>query len=374
MESYDRRMVACPLWLSIEPMNRRSTTPSNSELAEALFLLSEYEEPGERRLAFLRAAYSAFDAPGPARGAVLDGAPPWLQPLVSQLVGCDGPDALEAAVERLSSGGHARRRQTRERFLARRDVASVLQSANPALRPERMRGACHWHTKDSDGKASLETMARACQRQGRSWAVVSDHSRGLEVASGLDQEGVRLQRRRVARWNSRHGEELHLFHGLEVEILEDGTVDVSSAERSELDCVIAAVHRHFDPDRDQTERLLRAISTPGVNAIAHPRARHFHQRQGLRVRWETVFTACIEHDIAVEINGFPRRQDLDPDLARLAGELGCRFILASDAHAPHHLEFDAYACAIATLADIEPSAILNTRQAEAFEDWLEYGA
>jgi histidinol phosphatase-like PHP family hydrolase len=353
-------------------MNRRSSPPSNGALAEALFSLSEHEQPGERRLAFLRAAYTAFDATGPAQRVVLDDAPPWLQPLISQLVACDGHGALEAAVERLSSGGRARRRQARENFLARRDVSAVLSNAEPALQPQRMRGACHWHTRDSDGKATLETMARACRRRGHAWGMVTDHSRGLEVASGLDREGVRLQRRRVDRWNHRN-DDFRLFQGLEVEILEDGTVDVSAAERSELDCIVAAVHRHFDPDRDQTERLLRAVSTPGVDVLAHPRARHFHQRKGLRVRWEKVFAACAEHDVAVEINGFPRRQDLDPDLARLAGETGCTFLLASDAHAPHHLEFDAYACAIAALAKIDPATIVNARQSETFEDWLRYG-
>lgn len=355
-------------------MNRRPEPPTNGDLAEALFALSEREQPGERRLAFLHAAYTAFDAVEPAQRAILDAAPSWLRPLVSQLVTCQGRGALDAAVGRLSAGGQARRRQVRENFLARRDAVSILENAREGLRPERMRGACHWHTRDSDGKATLETMARTCQRRGLSWGLVTDHSRGLEVASGLDREGVRLQRRRVDRWNHRYGDDFRLFQGLEVEILEDGTVDVSAPERSEIECVVAAVHRDFDPDRDQTERLLRAIASPDVRVLAHPRARHFHQRPGLRVRWEKVFAAALEHDVAVEINGFPRRQDLDPDLARLAADAGCGFLLASDAHAPAHLEFDGIACAIADLAGIEPAAILNARQAEAFADWLIYGA
>jgi len=213
-------------------------------------------------------------------------------------------------------------------------------------------------------------MARACRRRGASWAVVSDHSKGLEVASGLDREGVLLQRRRVHRWNDALGEELRLFQGLEVEILEDGTVDVPPIERNELDLVIAAVHRRLEPGPDQTERLLRAIETPGVRVLAHPRGRLFQRRQGIRARWETVFAACAEGGVLIEINGFPRRQDPDWELTRLAAECGCSFVLASDAHAPAHLEYDAFACAIAARAGAPAKRILNFARLESVADWI----
>lgn len=344
--------------------------PPNSALAEALFRLSEKEAPGDRRVALLKVAFAVFDTPGPARHAAMEAAPPWLQPLVRQLVACAGEAALEAAVERLSSGFAPRRAATRERFLARSEVPEVLAGSDPNLGPERMRGAYHWHTTDSDGKASLDVMARACRRRGFSWAVVTDHSRGLEVASGLDREGIRLQRRRIDRVNRTMEDELVVLQGIEVEILDDGGLDVPAAEREEVDMVVAAVHRGFDTDRDQTERLVRAVSTPGVHALAHPRGRHFHHRPGIRARWERVFSACAEHGVAVEINGFPRRQDLDWDLAHLALRSECEFVLASDAHAPQHLEFDAYASAIAALAGVPPTRILNRLQAEAMLDWL----
>jgi len=277
---------------------------------------------------------------------------------------CSGPAALDAAVERLGGERAPRRHQTRERYLSRLEVEEELERAPAPLRPERMRGAFHWHSSDSDGKAGLEAMVRACRRRGAAWGVVTDHSRALEIASGLDLEGVRLQRRRIRRLNERMREEFHLFQGLEVEILADGGLDLPSSEREELDCVVVAVHRVFDPEKDQTERLLRAISTPGVRVLAHPRGRHFHQRPGLKAKWSRVFAACAEYGVAVEINGFPRRQDLDFSLAALADEAGCSFLLASDAHAPHHLEFDAFACAIASKAGLSPASILNTRQAE----------
>jgi histidinol phosphatase-like PHP family hydrolase len=354
------------------PPHRQSSSrrdAPNRALAEAFFALSEHEPPGQRRVALLRAGYAAMDALRGARGPVLDRAPRWLEPLVAQLLACPGEGALEAAVQRLRGGGEPRRRGSRDRYLARSEVTAVLASGPAELSPRRMRGAIHWHTTDSDGRASLETMARACARQGSSWAVVCDHSRGLEVASGLDREGLRLQRRRLERWNRQdHG--LRLFQGLEVEILEDGTVDVPRNERLEVDCVVAAVHRQLAPDRDQTERLLRAVASPEVHVLAHPRGRLFHYRPGLRARWERVFRACADEGVAVEINGFPRRQDLDWELARVAADSGCTFVLASDAHAPRHLEFDAFACAIAARAGVPADAILNTRQDDYFEAWL----
>jgi histidinol phosphatase-like PHP family hydrolase len=343
---------------------------SNGSLAEALFALADSEPPGDRRLALLRAGYKVFDSPGKASRDLMQSAPRWLQPLIQQLVTCRGDDALQAAVQRLQGGQAPRRRNSRRGYLSRAEMTQALRSGPAELHPERLRGACHWHTRHSDGKASLETMARACARRGYAWSMVSDHSRGLEVASGLDREGVRLQRRRVERWNSDHGEDHHLFQGLEVEVLADGTLDVPRGERLEVDCVVAAVHSHFDPDRDQTERLLGAVRTPEVHVLAHPRGRHFHHRPGLKARWETVFSACAETGVAVEINGFPRRQDLDADLARLAVESGCEIVLASDAHAVPHLEFDEFAAAIAMRAEVPRERVLNIKHADEFEAWL----
>jgi DNA polymerase (family 10) len=249
-------------------------------------------------------------------------------------------------------------------------MTRVLASGNADLHPDRLRGACHWHTRDSDGKATLDTMARACRRRGYAWSMVTDHSRGLEVASGLDREGLRLQRQRMDRWNARHGDEHRVFQGLEVEVRSDGTLDVPKGERLEVDCVVAAVHSHFDPDRDQTDRLLRAVTTPGVHVLAHPRGRHFHHRPGIKARWERVFSVCADQGVAVEINGFPRRQDLDPDLARLAVDSGCEIFLASDAHAVSHLEFDAFASAIAMRAEVPRERIVNVMHADELELWL----
>ena len=343
---------------------------TNGALAEALFSLADSEPPGDRRLALLKAGYTAFDSKGKVHRNLLEGAPQWLRPLISQLCDCRSEDALQAAVQRLQGTVESRRRPARRGYLCRASMNQILHEGSADLHPDRMRGAFHWHTRDSDGKATLDAMARACRKRGFAWSMVTDHSRGLEVASGLDREGLRLQRGRIEKWNRHHGEDHRVFQGLEVEVLADGTLDVPKGERLEVDCVVAAVHSLFDPDRDQTDRLVRAVSTPGVHVLAHPRGRHFHQRPGLRARWERVFEACADRGVAVEINGFPRRQDLDPDLARLAVSSGCEIILASDAHAVPHLEFDAYAAAIAIRAEVPRERILNICHADEFEAWL----
>lgn len=344
--------------------------PTNRALAEAFFEMAEQEEPGDRRVALLKAGYAVFDTAADGHRAARRTAPDWLRPLIDQLATCPGEDALAAAVQRLSTGQRPQRRTTRANYLSRAELDSILAAGSPELHPDRMRGAAHWHTTDSDGKASIESMARFCTKRGFAWSMVTDHSRGLEVASGLDAEGLRLQRKRINRFNTASGDEHRLFQGLEVEIMEEGGLDVPHGERLEVECVVAAVHRLFDPSRDQTDRLLRAIATPGVHVLAHPRARHFNNRQGLRARWEVVFATCAEEGVAVEINGFPRRQDLDWDLARLAADAGCDFLLASDAHAPRHLEFDAYASAIAMKAGVPREQILNVMHADELEVWL----
>ena len=200
---------------------------TNGVLAEALFELADSEPPGDRRVALLKAGYTAFDSPTPVGRGLRDGAPAWLRPLIEQLTGCRSEDAVKAAVQRLRGDGPIRRRPARQGYLCRISAHRIVHDGDPDLHPSRLRGACHWHTKDSDGKAGLEAMARACARRGHAWSMVTDHSRGLEVASGLDREGLRLQRRRIDKWNRLHGEDHRLFQGLEVEVRSDGTLDLS---------------------------------------------------------------------------------------------------------------------------------------------------
>jgi DNA polymerase (family 10) len=332
---------------------------SNAELADALFQLAESNPPGELRLALLRAAYAVFDHPRELDGArrLPETVPLEVLPTVAMLRGCRGRDALNAAALRLAGPHRLRGAPTREGFLSAAEVARVV-AANGELDPRQLRGAAHWHSRASDGAATLEAMARACLRRGAGWAVVTDHTRGLACVNGLDAEGIELQRRAVASWNRRRGEELWLVQGLEVEILDDGRLDVPRTGREGV-LLVAAVHTGLAERRDQTGRLVRALQEPGVWALAHPRGRLFGRRSGIRANWEVVFAEAAAGGVLLEVNGFPRRQDLDPTLLALAHGVGCRFLLASDAHHPRHLAFEGTAVALCARASIPHKAIVN---------------
>jgi len=332
---------------------------SNADLAEAFFVLAESHPPGELRLALLRAAYAVFDHPRELDGArrLPETIPLEVLPTVAMLRGCRSRDAVTAAAHRLAGPHRPRGSPTREGFLSAAEASRVVADSG-ALDPRQLRGAAHWHTRASDGAATLDAMARTCLRRGATWAVVTDHTRGLACVNGLDAEGIELQRRAVASWNRRRGEELWLVQGLEVEILEDGRLDVPRTAREGV-LLVAAVHTGLAERRDQTKRLLRALQEPGVWALAHPRGRLFARRAGIRANWEVVFAEAAAGGVLLEVNGFPRRQDLDPTLLALAREAGCRFLLASDAHHPRHLAFDATAVALCAQAGISREAIVN---------------
>jgi histidinol phosphatase-like PHP family hydrolase len=332
---------------------------SNADLAEALFQLADSHPPGELHLALLRAAFTVFDHPRELHGSrrLPETVPLEVLPTVSMLRACRGRDALIAAAHRLAGPHRLRGSATREGFLSAAEVSQVV-AEDRALNHRFLRGAAHWHTRASDGAATLDAMARACLRRGAAWAVVSDHTRGLECVNGLDFEGVEMQRRAVASWNRRRGEELWLVQGLEAEILEDGRLDLPRTAREGV-LLVAAVHTGLGERRDQTGRLLRALQEPGVWALAHPRGRLFARRAGIRANWEVVFAEAAAAGVLLEVNGFPRRQDLDPTLLALANQARCRFLLASDAHHPRHLAFEGTAVALCARAGIPRESIVN---------------
>jgi len=160
-----------------------------------------------------------------------------------------------------------------------------------------------------------------------------------------------------------------LLAGIEMNLSPNGDGDMDPALLSSLDLVLGAFHSKLRLRDDQTDRYLAALRNPWIDVLAHPRGRIFNFRIGLSARWDIVFEEALRHDVALEIDGYPDRQDLDVDLLRLAGGMGVRISMGSDAHAPVDLAFLDFAIAAAIEAGIASERIINTMSVDALRDW-----
>ncbi|MEU0532857.1 PHP domain-containing protein [Amycolatopsis tolypomycina] len=243
-------------------------------------------------------------------------------------------------------------------------VAKELPDGEP-LRSA-LRGDCHTHSDWSDGGSSIGEMAVAGRDVGHEWMVLTDHSPRLTVANGLSPDRLRTQMQIVAKANELMAP-FRLLQGIEVDILDDGSLDQEEELLGELDFVVASVHSKLRmPARDMTRRMLAAVRNPHVRVLGHCTGRLVvgKGRPESEFDAEKVFTACRENGVAVEINSRPERLDPPMRLLRLAAEIGCEFAIDSDAHAPGQLDWLGYGCERAIEAGIGPERIINTRTAD----------
>ncbi len=254
-------------------------------------------------------------------------------------------------------------------FLSRADVDRILAAPGGVSMAD-LCGDVHLHTDRSDGKMALGALHRALEARGDRYAFLTDHARDCAVAGGLFPDDFRAQERDVRRLNDRSDRGFVMFLGAEANVAEDGTIDVLPARVAELEAVVASVHTDLRSPGDQTARLLRALETPGVAVLGHPRGRLYDVRSGVRADWPRVFARAAELGVALELNGCPERLDLSPRLARLAAEAGALFSISSDAHAARHLSHLEFGLAVARLAGIPADRVVNTWSAERFADWL----
>ncbi len=257
-------------------------------------------------------------------------------------------------------------------YLDKLEASTVVEVGVGAELRALLKGDCHSHSTWSDGGAELLTMARAARDLGHEYLVATDHSARLTVAHGLSPERLARQMSEIEDLN----EELAPFRilaGMEVDILDDGRLDLPDEYLARLDVVIASVHHriHQDPD-EMTKRLVRAVAHPHVDILGHCTNRKVlgNKRQPSRFDADYVFAACAQFNTAVEINCRPERQDPPEELLELALEWDCRISIDSDAHAPGQLEWVNYGCDKAATAGIEPDRILNTRSADDLLDLL----
>jgi putative hydrolase len=227
-----------------------------------------------------------------------------------------------------------------------------------------LRGDCHTHSDWSDGGSSPLEMAEAARVLGHGWIALTDHSPRLTVANGLSAERLTEQLVLIERLNADLAP-FRILTGIEVDILEDGSLDQHDDLLARLDVVVASVHSQLRmPAEPMTARMVAAVASPHVDVLGHCTGR---MQAGRRNRPEpafdaaAVFAACREHGVAVEINCRPERQDPPDDLLRQAAEAGCQFAIDTDAHAPGQLDWLDNGCERAERAGITPDRVLNTR-------------
>ena len=223
-----------------------------------------------------------------------------------------------------------------------------------------LRGDLHMHTTATDGRADAETMARAARDAGLSYIAITDHSRALAMANGLDERRTLAHARAIRALNDRL-EGITVLAGIECDILPNGAMDLADDCLAELDIVIASIHSAFTQDEQRmTERLLKAIECPWVDVIGHPTGRLILKRDGYRFDFERVVDAAAAAGVALEINSQIDRLDLDEHHARLARDRGVKLLIDSDAHSPTALGVTRWGVTAARRAWLTASDVLNT--------------
>jgi putative hydrolase len=241
-----------------------------------------------------------------------------------------------------------------------------------------LRGDLHSHSDWSDGGSPIVELAFTAMELGHDYLVLTDHSPRLRVANGLSAERLRRQLGVVDAINehlsSGAGGGFRLLKGIEVDILDDGSLDQTDELLAQLEVRVASVHSKLRMDAaPMTRRMVAAVANPFTNVLGHCTGRLVTGGRGTRPPSEfdarVVFEACAEHDTAVEINSRPERRDPPTELLELARDLGCLFSIDSDSHAPGQLDMVDYGCERAEAAGIDPDRIVNTWSRERLLSW-----
>lgn len=232
-----------------------------------------------------------------------------------------------------------------------------------------LRGDLHMHTTESDGRHSIAEMAQAAHAAGLEYIAITDHSRNLAMANGLDEARALAHAARVRAEDGRHG--VRMLAGIECDILADGSMDLADDCLAQLDIVVASVHSAFNQDRQQmTERILRAIENPNVDVLGHPTGRLILKRAPYALDIEAIIEAAARHHVAIEINSQVDRLDLNDVQARLARDRGVRLVISSDAHSQAALAVTRWGVMQARRAWLTAGDVINTRPFDDFRALL----
>jgi DNA polymerase (family 10) len=238
---------------------------------------------------------------------------------------------------------------------------------------EDIQGDVHMHTVETDGKCTIEEMIEAARSRGYKYMAITDHSKNLAFANGLDDKRAEEHIQRI-RSEGRKFEGITVFAGIEVDILADGELDLSDSVLEQMDVVIASVHSHFNQESNEmTDRLLKAIANPNTSVIGHPTGRKVLQREGFSFDFDKVFAAAAKAGVAMEHNAYPDRLDLRDQHLRAAKAKGVKFVINTDSHHTSHLEKIRYGVLQLRRAWITKEDVLNTLQAAQFAQAMRRG-
>ncbi|HET9741608.1 MAG TPA: hypothetical protein VFQ00_02560 [Terriglobales bacterium] len=221
-------------------------------------------------------------------------------------------------------------------------------------------------------KVRSPKMAAAAIARGYEYIAITDHSKGLKIAGGIDERQLREQAEEIAQVNDeiRHsGHKLTVLRSIELNLNPRGEGDMDWSCFPDLELVLGCFHSSLRTKEDQTARYLAGLRNPAVHILGHPRGRIYNFRLGLTADWQQVFGEAARLDKAVEIDGYPDRQDLNVELLQLAKKSGCRISLGTDSHGPTQLGFMEYSAAAALKAGIEPDRILNFMGVDDLQAW-----
>jgi DNA polymerase (family 10) len=253
----------------------------------------------------------------------------------------------------------------------RGEVEAALKGRLPRLvTVEDIRGDLQMHSTWSDGKASVEEMARACLDRGYAYLAITDHSPAMAMVQGLTPERAREQWKEIEEVRERVAG-IEILRSAEVDILKDGNLDLPDETLAELDVVVVSVHTFMDQDRTtMTDRVIRALRHPAVDILAHPTGRLLNRREPFDMEVEPVLEAAAELGVAVELNANPNRLDLSDTHVSRARALGVKVVISTDAHSPKGLGNMRFGVDQARRGWLEPDDVLNCLPLDGLQDWL----
>ena len=321
---------------------------TNSQISELLALESDRQEDRKAK-ALRRASRMALEWPVEAAALVADGGSPTdlvsVGPYTAGLINgwlADPPEVPDPPPLRTGF------------------ITLAAARAAMATDPNRVALAdLQMHTVDSDGNATLEQMVEACRRY--EFVAITDHTKGLQIAGGMDENGFAVQGRAIDALNERRSEPPRVLKSMEMNLDPEGRGDMEPEVFAGLDLVLGAFHSKLRLKDDQTVRYQAAIRNPTVDVLAHPRCRMFNFRLGLSAEWDVVFQTAADEGMVLEIDCHPNRQDLNVELLRVAKEYDVMFSIGTDAHSTEELEFIDMGIGATILAGIPPERVLNLR-------------